>query len=271
MKTSKIIEAIEQRKSVRSYSGEPLSKEHAGSILHFIAGLEAPFGASIRIDLIRTNISSTERIKLGTYGIIRGASDFLTLVFEEGPLAKESAAYAFEQVILFCTGLGLGTCWFASFSRKDFNRQLNLNTNEKVGIVSPVGYENAKKGFIESLMGSEGKHRSRKPFGTLFFHHNFDTPLTEELAGIYRKPLEMVRLAPSANNQQPWRIVLGDGILHFYRHSSPVGFTSIDTGIALCHFEQTCKELNIQGKFAALDNVPERKGDIYVLSWLANL
>jgi nitroreductase len=269
MKTSKVTEAIEQRKSVRSYNGEPLSKEHADSILHFIAGLKAPFGANIRIELIRTN-ASEERIKLGTYGFIRGASDFLTLVFEQGPLAKESAAYAFEQVVLFCTGLGLGTCWLGgAYSRKDFNRQLNLNANEKLEIVSPVGYEYDKKGFMESLMGSEGKHKSRKPFGTLFFHHDFDIPLTEELAGIYRKPLEMVRLAPSANNQQSWRIVFDDGTLHFYRHSSAVGFTSIDFGIALCHFEQTCMELNIRGKFAALDNVPESKGNIYVLSWLA--
>jgi hypothetical protein len=270
-----IIETIKQRRSVRSYTGEPLSLEHIAKIEGFIAGLEAPFGAKVRIELVHQGASDNKPVKLGTYGFIKGASEFLTLTYEKDVLAEESAAYLFEQVILFCTGLGLGTCWLGgSFSRKDFKKLIELGENEKLRIVSPVGYISDKKRFIEVLQGSTGNHISRKPFGSLFFHKDFSTPLTEELAGIYRLPLEMVRLGPSANNQQSWRVVQDDEAFHFYHHPSAAaaGFSAIDLGIALCHFEQTCKELLIPGKFRVFNNqelTPDDKGNKYSISWIA--
>ena len=267
-----IIEAIEKRKSIRNYTGESLRKEHVTLITGYIAGLKTPFDAPpVRIQLIHTRQESG-RVKLGTYGIIGGASDFLTLVYEKessSPLMEEAAAYVFEQLILFCTGLGLGTCWLGgSFSRKDFSEPVQLKPDEILRIVSSVGYSSPKIRFTETLLGSKGKHLSRKPFESLFFHGDFNTPLSKEAAGIYEKPLEMVRIAPSANNQQSWRILLNGNSLHFYQHLSVIGFNAINLGIALCHFEQTCKELSIAGKFKVLDNkAPEKKGEKYVISW----
>ncbi|MCL1934512.1 MAG: hypothetical protein FWF53_11955 [Candidatus Azobacteroides sp.] len=268
-----IVEAIEKRRSVRNYTGEPLRKEHVTLITDYIAGLKAPFDApSIRIQLIHTRQESG-KVKLGTYGFVGGASDFLTLVFEKEssfPLMEEAAAYAFEQAILFCTGLDLGTCWLGgAFNRKDFSEPVRLKPNEVLRIVSPVGYINPKIRFTETLLGQRKNHFSRKPFESLFFREDFNTPLSEETAGIYGKPLEMVRIAPSANNLQTWRIVLSGNNLHFYRHLSVIGFSAIDLGIALCHFEQTCKESGIAGKFEVLNNkAPEKKGEEYVISWV---
>jgi nitroreductase len=267
-----LIETIEQRRSIRNYTGEPLREEHKTLITDYIDTLKAPFDApSVRINLIH-NQQEAGRIKLGTYGFIGGASDFLTLVFEKEspfPLMEEAAAYAFEQLILYCTGLGLGTCWLGgSFSRKDFAAPVNLKHDEILRIVSPVGYVNPKSRLSEILIGSKGKHLSRKPFESVFFQGNFHTPLSKENAGIYEKPLEMVRIAPSANNRQPWRGVLDGNRLHFYRHVSKIGFSAIDLGIALCHFEQTCKELDIPGKFEVLDGeAPDKQGEKYVISW----
>jgi nitroreductase len=265
-----IIEQIEKRKSVRSYTGEPLNKEHIDAITNYVAELKAPFGAKVHIHLIHSN-TGVQPVKLGTYGYIKGASDFLALVYEKAPLAEESAAYMFEQVVLFCTGLDLGTCWLGgSFNRKDFRGQLSLQPNEKLRIVSPVGYPSDKKRWIESLIGTSRNHKSRKPFGSLFFHRDFTAPLSEEAAGLYRQPLEMVRLAPSANNAQPWRILFNDNVFHFYHSPSLGGFSATDMGIALCHFEQTCRELNIKGQFEVL-NTPEiisaAKNCNYSVSW----
>ena len=268
-----IIETIEKRKSIRNYTGEPLSKEHITLINNYISGLKVPFDVpSVRIQLIHTN-QETGRIRLGTYGFVGGASDFITLVYEKDssfPLMEEAAAYVFEQLILFCTGLGLGTCWLGgSFSRKNFSEPVKLKSDEILRIVSPVGYINSKIRFTETLLGSKGKHSSRKPFESLFFLGDFNTPLSKETAGIYEKPLEMVRIAPSANNQQSWRIILDGRNLHFYQHLSVIGFSAIDLGIALCHFEQTCKELAIAGKFEVLNNkAPKKKGEKYVASWI---
>jgi nitroreductase len=264
-----VIETIKQRRSVRGYTGEPLSKEHTGCIEQYISGLEAPFGANVRIRLIHTK-TATGNVKLGTYGVIGGAGDFLTLAYGQGPLVEESAAYVFEQVILFCTSLNLGTCWLGgAFSRKDFGGQTDLNPGEKLHIVSPAGYAGGRKRFWDSFIGAEGKHHSRKPFGSLFFYRDFATPLTAEAAGIYLQPLEMVRLAPSANNQQSWRVTLDEGALHFYYRKSLAGFNAIDLGIALCHFGETCRELALRGHFEPLTTAPQHKDATYSVSWVA--
>ena len=267
-----VTETIKNRRSVRNYTGEPLNEAHKILITDFIDKLKAPFDAPpVRIQLIHAN-QGTGRVKLGTYGFIGGASDFLTLVYEKNssfPLMEEAAAYAFEQVILFCTGLGLGTCWLGgSFSRKDFAGQVNLQPNEILRIVSPVGYINPTLRFTERLFGSKGKHLSRKPFESLFYQDNFHTPLYIEDADIYKAPLEMVRIAPSANNQQPWRVILNGYTVHFYQHVSAIGFSAIDLGIALCHFEQSCKEHEIPGEYVVLEKkLPQKKGKKYVISW----
>lgn len=263
-----IIESIQQRRSIRSYTGEALKKEHTDRIKAYIAGLKAPFGAQVSVHLVHRDLPQG-KVKLGTYGVIGGAKDFFTLSYGKAPLVEESAAYVFEQVILFCTSMGLGTCWLGgSFSRKDFREQIDLKPGEKVRIVSPVGYPAGKKRLWDVFIGADKHHNSRKPFETLFFWHDFTIPLTEKAAGPYRQPLEMVRLAPSANNFQPWRIVLDTGALHFYHRKSLGGFDAIDLGIALAHFGETCRELGLSGHFEPLPSVPRQKDIIYSVSWI---
>ncbi|MDR0604215.1 MAG: nitroreductase family protein [Bacteroidales bacterium] len=263
-----IIEVIQQRRSVRTYTGESLSQEHVERIEKYISQLQSPFGVKARIQLIHTNANDPQPIKLGTYGWVSGAKDYLALIYEEGTLAETGAACIFEQLILYCTELGLGTCWLGgSFNRKDFKRQIKLQSDEKLRIVSPVGYPGNKKRFIESFVVKADKnHHTRKPFEANFFYKDFSVPLTKQDAAIYSLPLEMVRLAPSANNTQPWRILFDDGLTHFYRTFS-FGFSAIDIGIALCHFWETCKEMNIDGHFEILDR-PNQKDFRYTISWI---
>jgi len=265
-----IIETIQKRRSVRTYTGKPLCNEHITQIKQYINQLKTPFGVKARIELISVN-TGEKPVKLGTYGYIKGASEYLALVYEDAFFAETAAAYMFEQVILFCTGLGLGTCWLGgSFSRSDFKKQIKLNPNEKLRIVSPVGYPGDKKSFIEKyIVNSDKNHSSRKPFGELFFDKNFDNPLTETKAGVFFTPLEMVRLAPSANNTQEWRALLDEKALHFYKKPY-LTFDSIDIGIALCHFELSCRELGIKGKFEILKDFPNNDKIKYVISWRLN-
>lgn len=261
-----IIESIKQRESVRTYDGKGLNREEIDAIENFIGQIKAPFGINARIKLIRTDIGEGKEIKLGTYGFISGAKDYLALIYEDAPLAEEGAAYLFEQVVLLCTSLDLGTCWLGgSFSRKNFKDQVEMKPGENMKIVSPVGHRGDKIRFIESLMGFD-KKKPRKPFEEIFFNGDFSTPLTEAEAGIYREPLEMVRLGPSANNKQSWRVVKDGEILHFYATSS-YGFSAIDMGIALCHFEQTCRELGIKGRYD-VSEAPEERSAKYTISWI---
>ena len=266
----KVIETIQKRHSVRTYTSEPVSNEHIVQIKQYISQLQTPFGIKARIELISTHPNENP-IKLGTYGWIKGAYNYLALIYEEAPFAETAAAYMFEQAILFCTDLGLGTCWLGgSFNRSDFKKQIQLKTNEKLRIVSPVGYASNEKRFLEKyIVRAERNHSSRKAFGELFFEKNFDNPLTESKAGIFLMPLKMLRLAPSANNTQEWRALLEDNALHFYKKPYPM-FDSIDIGIALCHFELSCKELGIEGKLEVLQDFPTNDKAKYVISWIRN-
>jgi hypothetical protein len=263
-----IVETIQKRRSVRTYTSEALREEHIAQIKQYINQLQAPFGVKARIELIQTS-ANAEPVKLGTYGWINGACDYLAMIYEDAPFAETAAAYLFEQVILFCTNLSLGTCWLGgTFSRSDFTKQLQLQPNEKLRIVSPVGYPSDKQRFLEKyIVGADKKHASRFPFGTLFFDKHFDNPLTKTKAGPFFTPLEMVRLAPSANNKQEWRALLEDKTLHFYKKPY-LTYDSIDMGIALCHFELTCKELGIEGKFQVLNDFPANDNLHYVISWI---
>jgi len=263
-----IIETIQKRRSIRTYTGEPLRDEHITQIKQYVNQLKPPFGVKARIELISVNLNG-ESVKLGTYGWVKGACDYLALIYEETPFTETAAAYMFEQVVLFCTNLGLGTCWLGgSFSRSDFKKQISLKSNEKLRIVSPVGYTSDKKHFLEKyIVRADKNHASRKPFGELFFEKNFNNPLTEVAAGSFLTPLEMVRLAPSANNKQEWRVLLEDKALHFYKKTYPM-FDAIDMGIALCHFELSCKELGVEGKFEQLKDYPANDKIKYVISWI---
>jgi nitroreductase len=261
-----IIETIQKRHSVRTYTGEPLRSEHTAQITSYINQLQAPFGAKARIELIHAN-SGNEPVKLGTYGLIKAAPAYMAMVYEEAPFAETAAACMFERAVLFCTHLGLGTCWIGgTFSRSNFKKQIALQSNERLKAVSPVGYAAAgKPHFLASLL-TGSKPKPRKPFEDIFFDGTFDRPLTEKAAGIFGKPLEMVRLAPSANNRQEWRVLLKDNCLHFYKQSYPM-FENIDMGIAICHFELACKELGIAGRFETVSNMPDNGKMQYVISW----
>lgn len=60
------------------------------------------------------------------------------------------------------------------------------------------------------------KADERLPFEELFFDGSMDKPLNADKAGDIEVPLEMVRLAPSAVNKQPWRVIVEDKMVHFY-------------------------------------------------------
>ena len=109
---------------------------------------------------------------------------FMALIYEKAFFAETAAAYMFEQAILYCTDLGLATCWLADFSsRINFKKQIQLKPNEQLRIVSPIGYVNNKKRFLEKyVIRADNLHASRKSFEELFFDKNFDNSLTTRIS-----------------------------------------------------------------------------------------
>lgn len=95
-------------------------------------------------------------------------------------------------------------------------------------------------------------------------------------AGDYQFPLEMLRLAPSAVNKQPWRVVNVGKEFHFFeKHSlggenGSIDMQRIDVGIGICHFHLAAMERNLAGHFERTAPEFQIPADMtYVVSWIA--
>ena len=268
---------IRKRYSVRTYSNQAVGEDIRNKIMAYAESIENPFGPDVRYKwLDKKQLPKGE--KLGTYGIIQGADLYIGTAVLEHENAMEALGYAFEKLVLYMTELGLGTCWLGgTFNRKAFTEAMALKNGEIFCIVSPVGYPADKKSFVEKIMRIGSKGDKRNGWEMHFFKDNFQTPLTEDEAGEYALPLEMVRLAPSAVNRQPWRVVLKDGMYHFFeKHTRDsdvpggIDMHRIDLGIALCHFHVTAEEKELKGRFERVDvSGIEPDGNMsYITSWI---
>ncbi len=245
-----ITESIRARRSVRTFSGDPLRPEDTQKIMAFADTAENPYGIPITwmlLDAKKTGLSSP---------VIVGADTFIAGKMHRAPHAEEAFGYSFERIVLFAESIGVGTTWIAgTMDRSAFEKAVALRSGEVMPCVSPLGYPAEKMSVRESLMRKGVKADSRLPFSELFFDGSFDRPLTAERAGKWQKALEAVRLAPSAVNKQPWRAVVCGDRVHLYekrgaaRAKGEWDVQKIDLGIALCHFALTAEECGIPVSF----------------------
>lgn len=273
-----ITEVIKNRVSVRTYEATTLDNNTKKKLADYIEGLKGPFAGKIRFKLMDSSAALNNNAKLGTYGIIKGASSFVACAMEKGGMNLEELGYELESFVLYAASLGLGTCWLGgTFKKGEFAKALELKENEILPIVTPVGYPAKGEGFVGSMMRRLAGSNNRKPWEEIFFDKGFDKKLSKSDAGIYEEALEMLRLAPSASNKQPWRIVKENNKLHFYLqhtkgYSDSLGFDMqrIDIGIAMCHLEFSLKEAGVQGRWETSEPDVKLLNDVteYIVTWV---
>jgi len=265
-----IFEIIESRKSWRTFKNDQFNheKEELKSLLKNLP--KTPFGTSPRLFFIdQDERDSDKNYKMGTYGFIKGAKSFMGGVTHLGDGFIEDFGYVFEWAILKATDLGLGTCWLGgTFSREQFAKAITLSEGEIIPCVSPFGFGTEKRGMVDSLVAYVAKSSNRKNFSELFF----DIDMSSQ----YKRALEMVRLAPSASNRQPWRVFQTENKrfdfyikrTKFYDKMTPIDLQKIDMGIAMCHFELSCQALNLKGQWVKNNSSAILKNDLeYSVSW----
>jgi Putative TM nitroreductase len=260
-----VADLVRRRFSCRSYSPELIDEGDRKRLEDTMAGIvSGPFGSPLRFRLIAATGEDTKSLRgLGTYGFIRGATGFLIGAVRPSKYNLEDYGYRLEQIILLATDLGLGSCWLGgTFTGSGFARKISRVRGEIIPAVASVGRmadpEQAKRGVMRRLAGSAG----RLSWDELFHDNAFGNPLPRETAKLYAEPLEMVRLAPSASNKQPWRILRTGNDWHFYLRRTPgyrKGFFQrilrladlqrVDMGIAMCHFELAARELGLRGEW----------------------
>ena len=253
------IEAIKRRTSVRSYQARGLAAQTLQALRELLAKPRSgPFGNAVRFELISLDQAGRDEVRrLGTYGVIKGASQYIAAAVGAAPRGMEDFGSCFEDVVVRCTQLGLGTCWLGgSFDRAGFARQIGLAQDEVLPCVTPVGYPADRRSLMDRMMRAMAGSDNRKPWGELFFEDDFSHPLAEDQGRPQHQALRCVRLAPSASNKQPWRLVAGrGGSLHLFlqrtrgygRWFPGVDLQRIDIGIAMSHLALAARELGLNG------------------------
>lgn len=276
MQQPDIIETIRRRKSVRTYDGRPLSAEDRAYVQALMATVDNPFGVKVRLHLAETG---TTKEKLGTFGVIRDAQSFIGAETAWSPLAPLALGYQLESFVLGATAQGFASVWLGgTFKRAAFAKAMQIPTKAWFPVVLALGHAAARPSTAERALRRMTKADERELWRDLFTEDSFQVQLSEEAAGAYALPLEMLRLAPSAGNGQPWRVVKRGNVFYFYEtHKASLGqeqvrLRQIDLGIAICHFHLTARALGLHGHFAELPltdvRIPE--DTFYHLSWVAD-
>lgn len=263
-----ILDAIRARRSVRAFDGTPLSADERAALLKTIAEASSPFAPASAVTITLADFDIKGPYRPSTYGTITDAPSYLLMGFGRTDDARLAAGFTLEQIVLRATELGLGTCWIAAtFKGTDFEKKADFPAGQKLDIVCPVGHPVDRRSFRDRLTRLIAGSDKRRPFGDLFFSGDFHTPLSPE--NTFAESLEMMRLAPSSMNCQPWRaLVDNDGTVHFY-HNAKSKMPLLDCGIGLAHFALAEQAQGIlPGLFYTEPNPPASPADLsYIRSY----
>lgn len=259
---------VRERRSVRTFDGRDVTGQDREKLCAFMENVKNPYGLPIQFRLLE-NMGCP---------VVVGTDLYVGTKLKQEPHLNEAVGYAFEALVLYAQSLGIGTTWIGgTMDRAAFEKAMELGDDQVMPCVSPLGYPAKKMSVRESMMRKGIKADERLPLEEIAFCGSFDAPMTKETARKLFLPLEMVRLAPSAVNKQPWRMVVTEDSVHFYLQRSKgfgggtLDMQKIDLGIALCHFDLTAKELGLQTEFVtAQPNIAMKDGMEYIASYRIN-
>ncbi len=226
-----LLEAISARHSVRHYLEQPLAEDVAKTLQAKVDEVNA--AGNLHIQLVR---NEPKAYKGGfAYGTFRGVTNYFVMAGKKSPSLDERIGYYGEQLVLLAQSLGLNTCW-TGLSYSKIKGTYLLGADEKIACYVALGYGE-----------DQGVQHKLK---TLADVSNADATTP----GWFNKGVEAALLAPSALNQQKYHFeyVAGeeDGSVRpriiASKGFSVLGYTSLDLGIAKCHFEIVAGKENFE-------------------------
>ncbi len=268
-----VAKLIQERRSVRTFDGQELNEKDKEALCSFIKSIDNPYGIPVEFRMMSAKEHGL------TCPVVSGADLYIGGKLKDMPEASVAFGYSFEAFVLFAQSLGIGTVWIGgTMNRSGFEQAMEIEADEIMPCVSPIGYAAKKMSVREIMMRKAIKADQRLPFEKMFFDGAFDIPLTTDKAGRLAEPLEMIRLAPSAVNKQPWRVVVTDNTAHFFLkrskgfgHEGKLDMQMVDMGIALCHFALSAKENGLIAEFMRDDpKLSVEHGVSYIASFSVN-
>lgn len=210
-----ILEAIEQRHSVRSYLDKKIPLEVVEKLQEEITACNKE--GDLHIQLV-INESKAFDGMMAHYGNFKGVQNYIALVGKKTSDLDEKLGYYGERIVLSAQMLGLNTCWVAmTVSKGVVKKNIEIASGEKLGIIISLGYGE-----------SQGVPHKSKNMESLSVSH----PSKPQW---FIDGMKSVMRAPTAMNQQKFRIFCEGKSVNA---KSLGGFYSkVDLGIVKYHFE----------------------------------
>jgi nitroreductase len=176
-----LFKAIEERRSIRKFTHEPLPDSDLKKILE--AGRLAPSGGNLQpwcFIVVRHQETKTAlAIAADNQKFIAEADTIIVALGDPAVSAsklsyklsstriphKQDPIIAIEHMVLAATALGYGTCWIGAFNEHKIKRILKIPKNLEVIALLPIG---------TSAEHPPPSHR--KAFTEIFFKESFGTP-----------------------------------------------------------------------------------------------
>lgn len=207
-----IMQAMNERHSVRRYQEKPVEAEKIKEIQDAIDNINQQTGLNIQLV---TDEPEAFTGTMAAYGHFSGCSNYIAICAENG--RNEEVGYWGEELVLLCQMLGLNTCWVAlTFSKS--KTKYTCKKGEKLQIVISVGYG-----------VHNGRAHKNKPLAEL-------CTVNGETPEWFANAMDAVLTAPTAMNQQKFHFTLVDD--NKVKAKALFGpYSKMDLGIAKYHFE----------------------------------
>lgn len=249
-----MFEAIFSRKSVRNFVMEKLEWEVIDDILRFANELPKLFdGIAVEFKLV----SNIEK-KQGFHGLFSvKAPYYICISSEKKDNYLLNAGYMMQQISLYLTTKGLGSCYvgLASPGR-------SLKSTMRYEYVIALAFGKSETSIQRNYL--EAKRLPEKD--TVVYKEDVNSDI--------RQILTAARLAPSGLNNQPWRFVVYKNRIHVFTRKNAMLYKIMDTnnmidiGAMMAHFLIAAEELWVDvsiSQLESLKNKPFQKNQ-YVLT-----
>ena len=232
-----IADMIPRRRSVRAYRAEAIPDTTLADLRAYMDGLVPLIpGAKVEGRIIPTDH--------GNFLQKWKTPHFIAIFSDGSDDALLNVGFMYQQLDLYAQSRGLGTCWVGLGSLTDAEvvpEGMKLAVMMAIGLPDGVP-ERAPADFKRKAMTEISDHPDAR--------------------------LEVLRLAPSATNSQPWFVAHDGDTLHIYREAlgrikqrTHGRMNKIDMGIGLCHLYVTNPTTF---RFRKEENPPTLDGQIYV-------
>ena len=227
------LEAIQDRRSTRRFTSQPLTLEQLAAVRNVLRGIPALYDGH---DMRAVVIEDGERVRsvmsgfVGSYGK-PSAPHFVLVTAAEKPGWLENVGFAIEHAVLDMTAMGIATCWIGGQATSEVFEVADPDIPADHTPVVVIAFGSAKTGGL--------LHLPRTGRKTL-------EEIVPDGVGDFGEALAAARLAPSAGNTQPTRFFAGSGLVDVYANfRAPLIYRAradhlqlmnqVDIGIALAH------------------------------------